>query len=113
MARNIFIVNATQVVTSESHPEGLFSIINGFPKMYDSESYSGSAETALNAAKSEYYARLSANYAGSATRVMATVTLSQANGQLIMRDSTGSFPVITPAPEPEIEPEENLEPEGE
>lgn len=112
MARNIFIVNATQVVTSDSHPEGLFSVISGFPKMYDSESFSGNTESALNAAKSEYYARLSANYAGSATRVMATVTLSQANGQLIMRDSTGAFPVIAPTPvEPEEEPE--VVPDGE
>ena len=107
MARNIFIVNATQVVTSDSHPEGLFSTITGFPKIYDSESYSGNPEAALNAAKSEYYSRLSANYAGSATRVMATVTLSQANGQLIMRDSIGSCPVVPePEPEPEPTPEE-------
>ena len=113
MARNIFIVNATQVVTSDSHPEGLFSVISGFPKNYDSETYNGDAEKALNAAKSEYYSRLSANYAGSATRVMATVTLSQANGQLVMRDSTGAFPVIAPAPV-EPEPEEPVEePEGE
>ena len=111
MARNIFIVNATQVVTSDSHPEGLFSVISGFPKNYDSETYNGDAEKALNAAKSEYYSRLSANYAGSANRVMATVTLSQANGQLVMRDSTGAFPVVAPAP---VEPEEPVEePEGE
>ena len=25
--RNIYIVNATQVVTSESHPEGVYSIV--------------------------------------------------------------------------------------
>lgn len=104
MARNIFIVNATQVVTSDSHPEGLFSTISGFPKTYDSMNYDGDTDAALRAAKSEYYARLSANYAGSATRVMATVTLSQANGQLIMRDNTGAFPVIAPTPEPESEP---------
>ena len=44
---------------------------------------------------------------------MATVTLSQANGQLVMRDSMGAFPVIAPEPEPEpeIEPEEPEEPE--
>lgn len=27
--RNIYIVNATQVVTSESHPEGMYSTISG------------------------------------------------------------------------------------
>lgn len=113
MARNIFIVNATQVVTSDAHPEGAFSVMPGYPKNYDSLSYNGDTEAALRAAKSEYFSRLSANYAGSATRVMATVTLSQANGQLVMRDSMGAFPVIAPEPEPEpeIEPEEPEEPE--
>ena len=105
MARNIFTVNATQVVVSENNPQGLFSVISGFPKNYDSENYNDDAEAALRAAKSEYYSRLSANYAGSTTRVMATVTLSQANGQLIMRDSVGAFPVVAPTPEPEDKPE--------
>lgn len=116
MARNIFIVNATQVVTSDNHPEGAFSVMPGYPKNYDSLSYNGDTEAALRAAKSEYFSRLSANYAGSATRVMATVTLSQANGQLVMRDSMGAFPVIAPAepePEPEVEPEEEVVPDGE
>ena len=113
MARNIFTVNATQVVVSENNPQGLFSVISGYPKNYDSDSYNGDTEAALKAAKSEYYARLSQNYAGSATRVMATVTLSQANGQLILRDCTGAFPVIAPTPV-EPEPEEPVEePEGE
>ena len=106
MARNIFIVNATQVVTSEANPHGLYSTISGYPKIYDSNSFDGDIEAALRAAKSEYYSRLSANYIGSATRVMATVTLEQANGQLIMRESVGSFPVLPePEPEPEVEPE--------
>ena len=113
MARNIFIVNATQVVVSEANPQGIFSVISGYPKTYDSMSFNDDAEAALRAAKSEYYSRLSANYAGSTTRVMATVTLSQANGQLVMRDSTGAFPVVAPAPV-EPEPEEPVEePEGE
>ena len=111
MARNIFIVNATQVVTSENHPEGLFSTVSGYSKTYDSRSYdateenpNGNTDKALNAAKSEYYSRLSANYVGSETRVMATVTLSQADGRLIMRDSIGAFPDMTPEPEPNEEP---------
>ena len=112
MARNIFIVNATQVVTSTQHPEGLFSVFNSYPKVYDSNTYNGDTEAALRSAKSEYYARLSANYAGSTTRVMATVTLEQANGQMILRDSTGAFPVIEPEPEPEPEPEVNGDEEG-
>ena len=100
------------MVTSDAHPEGAFSVMPGYPKNYDSLSYDGDTEAALRAAKSEYYSRLSANYAGSAARVMATVRLEQANGQLIMRDSTGAFPVVQePEPEPEIEPEEPEEPE--
>lgn len=109
MVRNVFIVNATQVVVSDSHPEGLFSTMSGYPKTYDSLNYNGDSDAAIRAAKSEYYSRLSSNYAGSAARVMATVTLSQANGQLIMRDSTGNFPVIElSVPE---EPEESIVPE--
>ena len=103
--RNIFIVNATQVVTSESHPEGLFSVVSGYPKTYDSRSYNateqnpnGDTDAALRAAKSEYFSRLSANYAGSASRVMATVTLEQADGRTILRESIGAFPDMTPAP---------------
>ena len=115
--RQIFIVNATQVVISDSHPEGLFSVVSGYPKTFDSRSYNateqnpnGDTDAALRAAKAEYFSRLSANYVGSATRVMATVTLEQADGRTIMRESIGTFPDMTPpAPEPEPEPEEPQE----
>lgn len=112
MARNVFIVNATQVVTSESHPEGLFSVISGFPQNFDSESYNGDVEAALRAAKSAYFSRVSANYAAN-NRAMTTVTLSQANGQLILRDNQGQFPVVQPEPEEPEEPEEVQLPVGE
>ena len=115
MARNIFIVNATQVVVSDANPQGNFSVMPNYPKFYDSRSYNDDVEATLRAAKSEYYSRLSQNYVGSAARVMSTVTLSQANGQIITRDSIGSFPAIAPAepenPEEPTEPE--IEPEGE
>lgn len=111
--RQIYIVNATQVVVSDSHPEGLYSTIPDYPKTFDSRNYpaadgnpNGDEEKALNAAKSEYFSRLSAIYAGSASRVMATVTLTRADGRQIMRESIGAFPDMTPAPEPELEPEE-------
>lgn len=104
--RNIFVVNATQVVTSDSHPEGLFSTVSGYPKTFDSRAYNATAENpngdeeaALRAAKAEYYSRLSANYSGSATRVMATVTLEMADGRTILRESIGAFPDMPPAPE--------------
>ena len=111
--RNIFIVNATQVVISESHPEGLFSVVSGYPKTYDSRSYNateqnpnGDSDKALAAAKAEYFSRLSANYAGSASRVMSTVTLETAQGRTIMQECIGAFPDMTPAPEPEEPVEE-------
>ena len=108
--RQIFIVNATQVVTSESHPEGIYSVMSGYPKTYDSRNYdateespNGNEEEALNSAKSEYFSRLSAMYVGSPTRVMATVTLERADGRTIMRESIGAFPDMTPEPTPEPE----------
>lgn len=107
MARNIFIVNATQVVTSESHPEGLFSVVSGYPKTFDSRNYNateenpnGDEEKALRMAKSEYLSRLSANYA-SDNRAMSTVTLAMANGRTVMSESIGAFPDMTQTPEPE------------
>ena len=59
MARNIFIVNATQVVVSDANPQGVFSVMPNYPKFYDSRSYNDDVEAALRAAKSEYYSRLS------------------------------------------------------
>lgn len=109
--RTIFIINATQVVVSEFHPEGLYSVVNGYPKTYDSRNYNateqnpnGDSDAALRAAKSEYFSRLSAFYAGSPTRVMATVTLENAQGRTVMQECIGAFPDMTP-PEPEPESE--------
>ena len=95
MLRQIYTVNATQVVTSDSRSYGATEA-----------NPNGDTDKALAAAKSEYYDRLSKIYVGSDTRVMATVTLAQANGQLILRESIGAFPDMTPQPEPQPEPEE-------
>ena len=106
MARNIIIVNATQVVTSESNPEGILSNISGFPITIDSNNspYNGDIEYAMKAAKAAYFDQLGKNYANTnPARVMTTVTLEMANGQQILHESIGGFPV--PEPEPE-EPEE-------
>lgn len=107
--RNIFIVNATQVVISQSHPEGIHSVVDGFPKYFDSRSYNvtevnpnGDEEMALSMAKSAYHAQLSLNEANTnANRVMTTVTLLTAAGQRVLSDCIGAFPDMTPAPEPE------------
>lgn len=107
MARNIFIVNATQIITSESHPEGLFSVVSGFPKVFDSGN-DGDVEQTLKNAKSAYFSQLSANYANAnPARAMMTVTLEMANGRTVMAESIGAFPVVTPV---EPEPEEVEEP---
>lgn len=103
MARNIIVVNATQVVTSESHPEGIFSVVNGFPKVFDSGD-GGDIEATMKTAKSAYYAQLSTNYANTnPARVMTTVTLETASGQQILRECIGAFPEIQPESE-EAEP---------
>ena len=98
MARAIAIVNATQVITSDSHPEGLFSVVSGFPKVFDSGEQ-GDIEQNMKNAKSAYYAQLSANYANTnPNRIMTTVTLEMASGEQILRESIGGLPVD---PEPE------------
>ena len=109
--RNIFIVNATQVVVSESHPEGIFSTVPDYPKQYDSRNYNpteanpnGDEARALEVAQAEFYSRVSANLTA-ANRAMWTVTLTRADGRQIMRESRGAFPDMTPAPEPEAEAE--------
>ena len=105
MARNIIIVNATQVVTSESNPYGIFSVMSGFPKVYDSGN-GGDIEQNMMTAKAAYYDQLSKNYANTnPNRVMTTVTLEMANGQQLLKESIGGVPA--PEPEPEEEPEEN------
>ena len=97
MARNVFIVNASQVITSEAHPEGLYSVVSGFPKTFD-----GEEADALKLAKSAYYAQLSTNYANTnPARVMMTVTLERADGRQYLFESIGAFPEIQPEPEPE------------
>ena len=96
MARNVFIVNASQVVTSESHPEGLFSVVAGFPKTFDSNGYADES-AALMAAKSAYIDQLSKNFANTnPARVMMNVALNQADGRHVLRESIGAFPEISP-----------------
>lgn len=114
MARAIAIVSASQVITSDSHPEGLYSIVSGFPKVFDS-GVDGDIEQNMKNAKAAYFAQLSANYGNTnPSRVMTTVTLEMASGEQILRESIGGFPeIVPPEPEPEPEPEEpEAEPEG-
>ena len=61
MARMILIVNATQVITSENNPNGIFSIVSGFPKIFDS-GVNGNIEQNMKNAKAAYYSQLSTIY---------------------------------------------------
>ena len=109
--RQIFIVDASQVVVSESNPQGIYSEVSGYPKTFDSRNYNatevnpnGDEGRALEVAQAEFYSRVSA-FLSAANRAMWTVTLTRADGRQIMRESRGAFPDMTPAPEPEPEEE--------
>lgn len=103
--RNIFTVNATQVVTSESHPEGVYSVYQGYPKNYDSKDYNDNIELARIVADAEYADRVKQFAIASASnRVKWTVTLSNADGDVLAKRTYGAFPVLTP--EEEVEPTE-------
>lgn len=106
MARQIFIVNATQVVVSESHPEGAYTVIPDYPKNYDSRNYNATEENpngdegrALEVAEAEFHSRVSA-FLNANNRAMWTVTVTRADGRQIMSQSKGAFPDMTPEPEP-------------
>lgn len=110
--RNIYIVNATQVVVSTQNPQGVYSIVPDYPKQYDSRNYNateqnpnGDEARALEVAQAEFHSRVSA-FLSANNRAMWTVTVTRADGREIMRESRGAFPDMTP---PEPEPEENEE----
>jgi len=108
MLRQIYTVNAIQIVTSDSHPEGIKSSISGYPIDYDSRNYeataenpNGNPEIALICAKADFQDRVK-QFATSKNpnRVMWCVTLEQADVRQIMREKWGNMPDMTPAPEP-------------
>lgn len=106
--RNIYIVNATQTVTSDAHPEGLYSVVSGYPKTFDSRNYpapdanhNGDEARALEVAQAEFYSRV-ADFLAANNRAMWAVTLTRADGRQIMQESRGQFPDMTPAPEEDV-----------
>ena len=103
--RNIFTVNATQVVVSESHPEGVYSVYQGYPKYFDSRDYNDDIELTRIVADAEYSDRVK-QFALSKTRAKWTVTLTNADGDVLDKRTWGAFP--EPTPEPEEEPEEPM-----
>jgi len=110
--RQIYIVSASQVVTSESHPEGVYSAVSGYPIRRDSRDYerteanpNGNPDTALIVAQADYAAAVrDLTTANNSNRVGWAVTLERWDGVQIARKAYGAFPDMTP-PEPEPEPE--------
>lgn len=119
--RNIFTVNATQVVISESNPQGVLSAINGYPKYFDSRDYkatganpNGNEEIALYAAREEFNGEVKRlSLADAPSRVGWVVSLIRtSDGREIDRKAVGGYPDMTPPEEPEkTEPEPEPEPE--
>lgn len=110
--RNIFTVNATQVVVSESNPQGVLSNVTNYPMSFDSRTYKATAENpngdeeiALLAAQAEYSAEIvRLATADNPSRVAWTVSIVRASdGKQLYLRSWGAFPDMTPAPEPEPE----------
>ena len=114
MERQIYTIYATQVVTSAQHPEGIKSNIDGYPKDFDSRSYgaseqnpNGNSEIALIVAEADFSDRIKTlTLANNANRVMWAVTLVQADGQSLLRKSSGGFPDMTPTNTEPTEPTE-------
>lgn len=110
--RNIFIVNATQIVTSESHPEGVYSTVNGYPIKRDSRDYEATTENpngnealALIVAQADYADAVKA-LSVAHNRAGWAVTLERWDGVQIARKTYGAFPDMTPPePEPTFDPE--------
>lgn len=112
--RQIYIVNATQVVISDSHPEGMYSTIPNYPKEFDSREYerteanpNGSEELALICAQADFADRVK-QLSLAHNRAMWCVAITRADGVQIARKAYGAFPDMTP-PAPETEEEGDAE----
>ena len=113
MLRQIYEINAKQVIVSDQNPQGVLSNVPNFPVTVDSRTYgtpdnpNGNPDTALVVAQAEFAKAVKdLTVANNPTRVMWSVTLSRADGVLVERKSFGAFPDMTPEPAPEPTPEE-------
>ena len=94
MARTILEVDAKVVDAN-----GTYNHMSGYPKRFDSNSYSEDLEGTMKRAKAEYYNTLGSMYGNQAGRQIQTVTLSNVRGDLILHDSMGNFPIEVEEPE--------------
>ena len=113
--REIYKVFATQIVVSESNPQGVLSDIPNYPKAFDSRSYkateanpNGDRDIALLAAQAEFKNEaLTLSTADSPSRVgWCVYIIRTSDGERIDRKAWGCYPDMTHAPEPVPEPEE-------
>lgn len=108
MARNIFTVDAWIIDSN-----GTYNKLTGYPKNFDSRTYDGDTEKALKRAMGDF-SEVYGAYCKRDDRLMQTVVVYQANGQLIDRKSLGTSMESAPVePEPEEEPAEEEPVEGE
>lgn len=96
MTRNIFLVCA-QIVDAN----GTFNQLSGYPKTFDSRSYSGEVDRALKRAKGEFH-KTYGTMCDRDDRQLQTVVLMSADGFVIDTQHIGAIPAD---PEPEPEPE--------
>lgn len=110
--RNIYIVNALQIVVSNQNPQGILSTVPNYPKNFDSRDYkatvenpNGDEEIALMAAQAEFSAEIvTLATANNANRVGWSVSITRgSDGKQLYMKSFGAFPDMTPTPEPEPE----------
>jgi len=113
--RNIYIVNALQIVVSDQNPQGVLSTVSNYPKNFDSRDYkatadnpNGDEEIALLAAQAEFSAEIvTLATANNANRVGWSVSITRgSDGKQLYLKSFGAFPDMTPQPEPQPEPAE-------
>lgn len=116
--RNIYIVNALQIVVSEQNPQGVLSTVPTYPKNFDSRDYkategnpNGDEEIALLAAQAEFSAEIvTLATANNANRVGWSVSITRgSDSKQLYFKSFGGFPDMTPQPEPEPAPAEEAE----
>lgn len=119
--RNIYIVDATQIVVSENNPQGVRSNVPGYPVSFDSRSYkateqnpNGDESIALLAARANYFDEIvTLATADNPNRVAWTVSVTRASdGKQIDLYSFGKFPDMTPIP-PQPEPDEEANADAE
>ena len=90
MSRQIFIVDAHIVDAN-----GAFHYLDGYPKTFDSNNYSGDADKAQRRAEGDFSEAKGA-FCKRDDRMIQTVTLSSVDGFQIESWSHGSFPVEEP-----------------